>query len=97
MDITTINTDGARAAQAWLGCAVGFQADKAYPPQPARAFQARVEAVYPHGLVVRRAGGYCDFVSFVDLFTGHIRAVGHLGTKLARVWHPSWVLDEAAG
>lgn len=95
MDITTINTDGARAAQGWVGCAVGFQTDKEYPPQPARAFQARVEAVYAHGLVVRRAGGYCDFISFIDLFTGHIHAVGVLGTRLARAWRREVLWDVA--
>jgi hypothetical protein len=97
MDVTTINMRGCAIARCWVGTAVAVRFDNHYPPIPARTFEAVVQAVYPRGVVVRRASGYADFVSFTDLFTGHVRVLGHLGSHLERAWHPSWVLDEAAG
>lgn len=82
-----INTGGVRAATPCVGDAVTLKMDRVYPASPPRTFRAVLVAVYPRGLLLRRANrGPREFVSFIDIFAGHVQVSGTLGQRLRRTW-----------
>lgn len=92
-----INTGGVRAAQRCIGDTVTLRMDRAYPASPSRTFSAVLVAVYPRGLLMARANrGAREFVSYVDVFAGHIHVSGTLGVRLRREWLRADPLDLVA-
>lgn len=89
-----INTGGVQAASGCLGKSVMIQMDRHYPNQIPRTFRAVLLAVYPRGLLLARVNrGAREFVSFVDLFAGHVKVSGDLGRRLQRNWFRSNALE----
>lgn len=83
-----INTGGVRAAMPCVGESVRLKMDRVYPPSPPRSFRAVLLAVYPRGLLMARANhGGREYVSFVDVFAGHVQVSGVLGQRLRRAWY----------
>lgn len=83
-----INTGGVRAATPCVGESVRLKMDKAYPASPPRAFRAVLVAVYPRGLLMARTTrGAREYVSFIDVFAGHVQVSGVLGQRLRRAWY----------
>jgi hypothetical protein len=82
-----INTGGVRAATPCVGEAVRLTMDSAYPAGLPRSFHAVLVAVYPRGLLmVRTHRGAREYVSFIDVFAGHVQVSGVLGQRLRRAW-----------